>query len=360
MEWGFVHLFSNAKGIFKDSTAQFNLARDPGLWTFVTTADVDGDGVLDIIAGNWGLNSLYQSRMANELALVHGNFNEDGHEVVIEGYRTANTNPFLPFRDLTVNSQSLPWLGAAFSSHASFGKTTLEKMIAGHSAAARTLTANCFETSVFLNRGSSFERHGVPSDAQLSPAMAATISDFDGDGHEDLFLSQNFFAVRPEDERLDSGRGLLLHGLGSGNFSVNVLTNGIAIYGQQGAAVAMDFDDDGRLDLIATQNSGATQAFHNQSAAETFRVVLRGQPPNRDAIGAIIRLKQADRWGMAREIHCASGPIGQSSFVQFFPRMAPQSAIRIVWPGRATNEYPLPDKAQSIVVEQGGGLTVLK
>ncbi len=360
MEWGFIHVFLNSKGIFKDSVREWNLARDPGLWTFVTTADMDGDGSLDIIAGNWGMNSLYQSRRATEVALVHGEFNEDGHEVMIEGYRTTHANPFLPFRDLTANSQALPWLASAFPTHASFGKTTVEKMIAGHSSAARTLTANYFETSIFFNRGSLFQRQSLPSAAQFSPALAGTVADFDGDGVEDLFLSQNFFAVRPEDERLDSGRGLLLHGLGGGNFSENVLTNGISIYGQQGAAVAMDFDNDGQLDLIATQNSGAAQALHNQSVAETFRVMLRGQPQNRDAIGAIIRLKQADRWGMAREIHCASGPIGQSSFAQFFPRMTAQSAIRVVWPGGAVTEYPLPEKAHSILIEQGRGLTVGK
>ena len=63
---------------------------------------------------------------------------------------------------------------------------------------------------VFLNRGDRFEAHALPAEAQLAPASYAGIADFDGDGREDLFLSQNFFPTAVGLPRYDSGRGLLL------------------------------------------------------------------------------------------------------------------------------------------------------
>ena len=48
-------------------------------------------------------------------------------------------------------------------------------------------------------------------------AFSVNVADFDGDGNEDVFLSQNFFANQPETPRLDAGGGLLLLGDGAGN-----------------------------------------------------------------------------------------------------------------------------------------------
>jgi len=46
----------------------------------------------------------------------------------------------------------------------------------------------------FLNHGDHFEAIPLPAEAQLAPAFAVLLGDFDGDGAEDVFLSQNFFA----------------------------------------------------------------------------------------------------------------------------------------------------------------------
>ena len=50
---------------------------------------------------------------------------------------------------------------------------------------------------VFLNRGDHFEARPLPLMAQLTPAFAPVVADFDGDGNEDIFLSQNCFGTEP-------------------------------------------------------------------------------------------------------------------------------------------------------------------
>src|SRR5205823_4460479 len=56
-EWGPVRVFKNQTGKLHEATEELGLAGFTGWWTGVTTGDLDGDGRLDIIACNWGLNS---------------------------------------------------------------------------------------------------------------------------------------------------------------------------------------------------------------------------------------------------------------------------------------------------------------
>ena len=103
--------------------------------------------------------------------------------------------------------------------------------------------------------------------------------DVDGDGHTDLFMSQNFFGMPPEERRLDAGRGLLLRGDGRGGFTaLSGEESGIKVYGEQRGAAFCDFDHDGRLDLAVGQNGAETKLFRNLRGRAGLRVRLSGPP----------------------------------------------------------------------------------
>jgi len=196
----------------------------------------------------------------------------------------------------------------------------------------------------------------------MAPAFAVCVADFDGDGNEDVFLSQNFFALQPDVPRYDAGRGLLLHGDGKAGFSaLPGQTSGIKVYGEQRGAAVCDYDADGRVDLVVTQNGAETKLFHNKSANAGLRVRLLGSKGNPHAIGAILRAGDGTKRGPAREIHAGSGYWSQDSAVQVFGAREKIRKLAVRWPGsHQFVESDVPSQALDVQLDQNGKLKVLR
>jgi hypothetical protein len=196
--------------------------------------------------------------------------------------------------------------------------------------------------TLFLNRGDHFEVRPLPRQAQLAPAFYAGIADFDGDGKEDLFLSQNFFATDVATPRDDAGRSLLLLGDGAGGLeAVPGQRSGLIVYGEQRGAAYADYDGDGRLDLAVSQNGDSTRLFRNVSAHPGLRVHLIGPVGNPSAIGAQMRLRYADRSGPVREVQAGSGYWSENGAAQVLGRALEPTALWVRWPGGREQVVPL-------------------
>ncbi|HYG35600.1 MAG TPA: CRTAC1 family protein, partial [Clostridia bacterium] len=172
-------------------------------------------------------------------------------------------------------------------------------------------------------------------------------------------VSQNYFAVRPEDGRMDAGRGLLLKGDGKGGFStVPGQASGIRIYGEQRGCAVADYDGDGRTDLVVTQNREETKLFHNATGKPGLRVRLAGPPGNPDGVGASIRLEYGKRSGSAREVQAGAGFWSQSSSVLVLGCPEPPTGIQVRWVGGKTVRGDLPAGAHEVQVSPDGAVAV--
>ena len=60
-EWMKPTFFANRNGKFKDVTATVFPEKSNGLWQAIIPFDIDGDGDLDYMVGNWGLNSKFKA-----------------------------------------------------------------------------------------------------------------------------------------------------------------------------------------------------------------------------------------------------------------------------------------------------------
>jgi hypothetical protein len=350
-----VRIFRNENGTFRDITREMGLDAYLGWWNGVATADLNNNGRPDIIAGNWGLNSRYRPTPDNPRRLYYGDIDGDGLIDLIETVYDPVLQKEVPDRGLKPVTFALPWIREITPTFEAYGLAGIREIYGDMLDPTQVLEVNTLASMVFLNHGDRFEAQPLPPKAQFTPAMGVAVSDFDGDGHEDVFLSQNFFAVAPDAWRQDAGRGLWLRGDGRGNLEpVPGQISGIQVYGEQRGTALADFDQDGRVDLVVTQNGAATRLFRNVGARPGLRVRLLGPPGNPTAIGASLRLKFDSRYGPSREIQAGSGYWSQNSPVQVLGTPEPPRALEIRWPGGVTTTVEVPPGALEISVNPLG------
>jgi len=359
-EWGPIRVFRNHSGQFEEVTEKLGLARYTGWWNGVTTGDVDGDGKLDIIASNWGLNSHYRASPEEPRRIYFGDLAGSGGVDLIECYWDAGLRKELPDRNLRAVSAALPFILERTPTFESYGRATVAEIYGERLQHTARLEVNTLASMVFLNRGDHFEPVNLPQEAQWSPAFGVCVGDFDGDGNEDIFLSQNFFAVNPDGTRQDAGRGLWLKGDGAGRFTaVPGQQSGVLVYGEQRGCALGDYDGDGRVDLVVSQNGAETKLFHNVRGKPGLRVRLKGPAANARAIGASMRLVYGEKFGPLREIHAGSGYCSQDSAVQVLGKSEQPTGLWVRWPGGKITHSPLPAGARAVEVDTTGKLELL-
>jgi len=103
-----------------------------------------------------------------------------------------------------------------------------------------------------------------------------------------------------------------------------------------------DFDNDGDVDLLLTENQGPARLYRNDVAPgrHSLRIRLQGTKSNRDAIGAVVRVFTPEG-AQLRMVRSGSSYLSQSELPVTFGLGARESADRVVveWPSGSTVDF---------------------
>ena len=185
-EWTGPSIFYCDEGKFK---AEAPILPDlGGWWQVVKTSDLDGDGDLDIVAGNHGLNSIFQATENTPMTLLLNDFDKDGsHEPVLFKYTNGVNGPFTN-RDLFCSQ--MPAFNNQYFSFENFGKAKFSNMFdAELKRTAHLYRAYEMRSCWFENQGNGvWKKHVLPIAAQSMNVNDLVIADFNGDSRIDLLL----------------------------------------------------------------------------------------------------------------------------------------------------------------------------
>lgn len=356
-EWGPVRVFHNDKGTLTEQTQQLGLARYTGWWNGVTTADLNGDGQMQIVASNWGLNSQTQCSEQSPAWIYYGDLRRDKSVEVMEGLTLDGK--VVPRRQMILVETALDWVRRKTPTHNAYAHSTLDELLSDRMTDVRKLSTAHTESTIFTISGGKASAKPFPLEGQFSAGFGLSAANVFGEERPQVLMAENFFPVRPEEGRLDGGRGLLLkNGRTDELISVPGQESGIKVYGEGRGCALGDFDGDGRLDWAVAQNGNELKLFQNKGARPGLRVRLKGPELNPRGIGAQIKIKCAGQWSSVHELHSGSGYWSQDSLVAVMPLPALAEVIWVRWPGGKITEMNVPAGAKGIVASVSGELSM--
>jgi hypothetical protein len=189
-----------------------------GWWWSLAAADFNHDGRPDLVAGNMGLNFMYQTSPQNPFGVYAGDFTGDhGTDIVLTQQIDGKDYPF--FGRAKLGPVIYP-LALRIPRYSTFAAATVEQLFSSAQLQrALHYQADTFASLSLQNNGNgTFTPVPLPNLAQVSPIRGIVARDVDGDGNLDLIVAGNLTEMEPNTTPPDAGNGLWLKGDGRGHF----------------------------------------------------------------------------------------------------------------------------------------------
>ncbi len=226
-QWGGIDVLNTQKTPWTKSV----ITNLPGWWNFVLPVDMDGDGDLDLIAGNLGLNTRLKANQNEPIRMYYNDFDDNGKKEQIISFYLQHKE--IPFANKDEIQRQIPKIKKSFLYAEDFAKASLESIFTKDKLKSSVIFESYhFANTLFVNDGKGkFTAQELPMAAQITTFKTAAVCDANGDGLVDIILMGNYFDNNVQMGRYDADYGTILLNKGNLHFEANPF-NGLAIKGQ--------------------------------------------------------------------------------------------------------------------------------
>ncbi|MEO7044874.1 MAG: VCBS repeat-containing protein [Ferruginibacter sp.] len=218
-----IRFFKNNVTKLTEVTEATGLQNMDGLWRSLIATDVDGDGDIDFIAGNLGLNCNYHTSEKYPMKLYAGDIDNNGKIDPVMFYYIKDEDgkrQLFPSINKDQLAAQAPAIKKKFLLNKDYAKAT-EDAIFADSKNLQVLTCNETRSCWLENMGNGkFVMHALPVEAQFAPVNAIVCADMDGDGINDILLAGNEYQTEVMTGRYDASYGCFLKGINNKDFKV--------------------------------------------------------------------------------------------------------------------------------------------
>jgi len=407
---------NNGNRTFTDVTAKAGVG-DPGFSTSAAWFDYDRDGRLDLYVANyvqWSIDqdlfctldgksksyctpesyrgqsgTLYHNRgngafedvtrraglhdpASKALGVTLIDFDNDGH---LDLFVSNDTQPNRLYR----NKGNGSFVDVAVRAGVAFNEAGVARAGMGVDAAdydgsgRQSLIIGNFSNemmSLYRNEGTGLFIDDAPTSTigqatLLTLTFACFFFDFDLDGRLDIFAANGHVAddierVQPKVKYAQPAH--LFRNLDGRRFQEVTASLGQALAKPvvaRGAAHG-DYDGDGDLDLLVTENNGPARLLRNDggNVNRVVRVRLEGTSSNRSAIGAKVTLTTDGGGARVAYVRTGSSYLSQSESTVTFglgPDRQP-SGLQVSWPSGRVDKLTVPGTGRLLVIKEGQGI----
>ncbi|MFN5326673.1 MAG: VCBS repeat-containing protein [Bacteroidota bacterium] len=194
-----------------------------GWWNSLSAGDLDNDGDMDYVAGNFGLNQYFKCSSGEPLRIYAKDFDQNGaYDAFISCYfpdSSGKKHEYF-FHSKDDMQKQLILIRRKFEHYADFGRATVQEVFTAEEMKdVQKLTAN-FMKSVWIENlgGGKFMLHDLPNEAQIAPAYGSLCIDVNQDGYNDIVMIGNDHGMETSQGKADAFNGLVLLNDGKKNF----------------------------------------------------------------------------------------------------------------------------------------------